>query len=301
MLSFKQFKSTKSSSMMPMIEDFSNYCMEYLQLEEAPQITIVKDGSIGHAFGCYSEGEIKLNIINRHPMDVLRTLAHEFVHYRQDMNNELHELSGETGSEHENEANSMAGILMRNFGKANPEYFAHGAILENYINENEVFGRLYHFTMQDGRRIHFIPQSILKNGRYKGLQFDEGSAGRSSKKPVNTSWDRQFFNQSVETPAHEIPQHIKPYIVGNLQEWGTEDDHGGAGGGPGKFNPPTVLRHEKTMKKVKEGDRFTSSRGETHTIEGIHPPEHGGSTGKVTVNGGWLYNARVFGLKFFHV
>ena len=138
MLSFKQFKMTKSDAMMPMIENFVGYCCEYLQLDEEPDIQIIRDGSIGHAFGCYSEGTIKLNIMNRHPMDVLRTLAHEVVHFQQDVNGELHELSGETGSDHENEANSMAGILMRNFGRANPEYFSHGAILEGYINELKV-------------------------------------------------------------------------------------------------------------------------------------------------------------------
>lgn len=132
MLSFKQFKSTKSDAMLPLINEFVEYCADYLELDELPKITIVKDGSIGTAFGCYCEGELKLNIMNRHPMDVLRTTAHEMVHYKQDMDGELHETSGETGSDHENEANSIAGILMRNFGRENPEYFNHGAILEGY-------------------------------------------------------------------------------------------------------------------------------------------------------------------------
>lgn len=217
MLTFKQFRSTKSSDFQHLLEHFVDYCTEYLELDEAPEVVIVRDGSIGTAFGCYSEGTIKLNIINRHPMDILRTLAHEVVHYKQDMNNELHELSGETGSEHENEANAMAGVLMRNFGKANPDLFSFGAILES------------------------------------------------------------------------------------LNEWGTGDSGGGFGGGPGKWHPPTVLRHQKTMKKIKEGDTVSDSRGKSSIITGIFPPRHPGSTGKVTVDSGFEYNARTFGLEFFHV
>jgi hypothetical protein len=298
MLSFKQFKSTKSDAMMPLINEFVEYCTNFLEIDDTPQITIVKDGSIGTAFGCYCEGEIKLNIINRHPMDVLRTLAHEIVHYKQDLDGELHETSGETGSDHENEANSMAGVLMRNFGRDNPDLFSFGAILES-LNESEVFGKVFHFTMQDGRRIHFIPQSILKNGRYKGLQFDEGSAGRSAKKPVNTSWDRQFFNQSVETPQHEIPNHVMPYI--SLQELKVDDNNGGGwGGGPGKWHPPTVLRHEQSGKQIKVGDTVTTFRGEKGKVKYIAPPRHEASQGHVETTLGYHY-ASVYGCKFFHV
>lgn len=132
MLSFKQFKSTKSNHMNELIESFVEFCVEQLGLKQYPKIKLIKESSIGATFGCYSNGEITLNVLNRHPMDVLRTLGHEIVHYKQDLNNELHEFSGETGSDHENEANSMAGVLMRNFGRANPHLFSYGAILEGY-------------------------------------------------------------------------------------------------------------------------------------------------------------------------
>ncbi len=51
--------------------------------------------------------------------DILRTLAHELIHRKQDEDGRLDPNSGETGSEIENEANAQAGILLRKFGEQN--------------------------------------------------------------------------------------------------------------------------------------------------------------------------------------
>jgi Zn-dependent peptidase ImmA (M78 family) len=56
-------------------------------------------------------------------MDILRSLAHELVHYKQDVEDRLHHTSGQTGSEHENEAHAVAGQIMRLYGKKHPELF----------------------------------------------------------------------------------------------------------------------------------------------------------------------------------
>jgi Zn-dependent peptidase ImmA (M78 family) len=50
-------------------------------------------------------------------------LAHELVHYKQDIQNRLTPESGKTGHEHENEANAAAAIMMRNFAQMRPEMF----------------------------------------------------------------------------------------------------------------------------------------------------------------------------------
>lgn len=124
--------ATTPQELDALIGEFVEFSMGELGLEEPPIVEVVRDGSIGSSFGCYTPGTngIKINPLNRHPVDILRTLAHEMVHFKQDMDGELHEGSGETGSEHENEANSVAGILMRNFGRANPQLFSRGAVLE---------------------------------------------------------------------------------------------------------------------------------------------------------------------------
>jgi Zn-dependent peptidase ImmA (M78 family) len=76
------------------------------------------------AFGEISkENVIHLSIINRHPMDILRTLAHEYVHYKQHMEKGLDHKSSHAGSPTENQANAKAGELMRKYGQLHPELF----------------------------------------------------------------------------------------------------------------------------------------------------------------------------------
>lgn len=70
-----------------------------------------------------SDGIIRVVVINRNLADVLRTLAHELVHRKQQLEDRLYIGAGEDGSDIENEANAEAGIIMRKFGKANPIIF----------------------------------------------------------------------------------------------------------------------------------------------------------------------------------
>jgi len=65
---------------------------------------------------------------NRHPIDIMRTLAHELVHYKQDVEHRIGPDSGETGSPIENEANALAGQIMRRFDHENPQLFALSAV-----------------------------------------------------------------------------------------------------------------------------------------------------------------------------
>jgi CO/xanthine dehydrogenase Mo-binding subunit len=60
---------------------------------------------------------------NRNLADVLRTLAHELVHEKQKQDGRLYNGAGDDGTEIENEANALAAIMMRRFGKANPIIF----------------------------------------------------------------------------------------------------------------------------------------------------------------------------------
>jgi hypothetical protein len=71
---------------------------------------------------------LELAIANRQPVDILRTLAHELVHAKQD--SEHVDIDPTTGSPEENEANVIAGIVMREFNRLHPEYLHHKAITE---------------------------------------------------------------------------------------------------------------------------------------------------------------------------
>jgi Zn-dependent peptidase ImmA (M78 family) len=107
--------------------------MNILNLDRLPKIYFV--GHLQHdvqpSFGEYREGEKILTIAlkNRHPNDILRTVAHELVHFKQDLDGNLKDPnSGATGSPQENEANAVAGIIMRNFNKKYPQYISNTPI-----------------------------------------------------------------------------------------------------------------------------------------------------------------------------
>ena len=108
--------------------DFIRFAAEHLELTKLPKFDFLFDTkkSLEHkSFGGYStEKHINITVVNRHIMDVCRTLAHELVHFKQDINDKLTgENPGATGSPQENEANAEAAVIMRNWGKKHPEYF----------------------------------------------------------------------------------------------------------------------------------------------------------------------------------
>ena len=113
-------------STMDALEDFLPFVMKLLKLDKLPRISVHKTIETGDqpSFGGYNpaDGTIQLALKDRHPADVLRTLAHELVHFKQDQQGELDEQSGATGSDEENEANTKAGIIMRHFNKRFPQY-----------------------------------------------------------------------------------------------------------------------------------------------------------------------------------
>lgn len=108
---------------------FLEFCQTELELDALPKITWLAGKVIANneqpSFGGFNPNTqtINIEILNRHPLDISRTLAHELVHFKQHLNDELDHNSGETGSKHENQANALAGIIMRKFGKRYPNLY----------------------------------------------------------------------------------------------------------------------------------------------------------------------------------
>lgn len=98
-----------------------------LNLEKLPKIYwITSEHTTDHrSFGGFVNKDQSIHIVvkDRHPNDVMRTLAHELTHYRQWLDGEIGPNSGETGSPQENEANAMGGIIMRHFNHTYPDAF----------------------------------------------------------------------------------------------------------------------------------------------------------------------------------
>lgn len=98
-----------------------------LKLEKLPKIYwITSEHTTDHkSFGGFVNKDQSIHIVmkDRHPNDVMRTLAHELTHYRQWLDGEIGPNSGETGSPQENEANAKAGVIMRNYNHSNNNAF----------------------------------------------------------------------------------------------------------------------------------------------------------------------------------
>lgn len=103
------------------IAEFVKFCFEKLKLQKKPQIKLTaKNDTTALGYFVPENNTIVVVEKGRHQMDIMRTLAHELVHLKQ---SESRTLDGSTGSPDENEANAMAGVLLRIWGQMHPEYF----------------------------------------------------------------------------------------------------------------------------------------------------------------------------------
>lgn len=125
-----KLEENKSSLNKDLVKEFMKHVTKELKLDSLPKINFSNDSqeAVEHgSWGGYKTGDKSIRIVTakRHPADIFRTLAHELVHYKQDITGRLNPGDGKTGSDIENEANSRAAIIMRNFAEAKPSLFEH--------------------------------------------------------------------------------------------------------------------------------------------------------------------------------
>lgn len=116
-----------------LMKKFIVYACNELSIEKPwPKVSINnKEGFGPHykSFGYFDVGDNKIVVAssNRNLGDMLRTLAHELVHYKQKQDGAINldnaTETGADGSEIENEANAKAGVLLRKFGRDNPDIY----------------------------------------------------------------------------------------------------------------------------------------------------------------------------------
>ena len=105
------------------LEDFVDFACNHLQISEKPDISLLdnRESDMTTANYCPQSKKIKVYAKNRAFFDVARSIAHELVHHMQSETGK--ELNGDTGSDCENEANAVAGKIIRLYGKQNPEFY----------------------------------------------------------------------------------------------------------------------------------------------------------------------------------
>ena len=111
------------------IGEFVKYAIKNLEIQKPPRnLTFSYDNEAAkekRSFGYFDPNANKIWVYcgNRNMADILRTLAHELVHRKQDEDGRISYESGKTGSDIENEANAKAGVLLRDFGKQHEEIY----------------------------------------------------------------------------------------------------------------------------------------------------------------------------------
>jgi hypothetical protein len=111
------------------VADFVNFTKKYLDINDDIKIELAFEKTPDirtTAFYDYNgDGLIKIYVKNRAIVDVCRSIAHELVHHKQFLDGKLVDAikDGEDGSPIENEANAVAGKLIRIYGKLHPEIY----------------------------------------------------------------------------------------------------------------------------------------------------------------------------------
>jgi Zn-dependent peptidase ImmA (M78 family) len=120
--------TNENSTIKKYLEEFAEYCYDVLDINNRPLIKVITDDSYTeqyNSFGGYSPSEnlIYISVNKRNLADIMRSLAHEIIHSKQNEQGSLSAEDGSTGSEIENQANAVAGIIMRHYGQLKPEIF----------------------------------------------------------------------------------------------------------------------------------------------------------------------------------
>ena len=118
---------TKEELDVRQVADFVNFAKEYLGITDDIKVELAfeRTPDLKTTANYNLTGAIKIYVKNRAIIDVCRSIAHELVHHKQNLDGRLIDAlkDGEDGSPIENEANAVAGVIIRKYGKLHPEIY----------------------------------------------------------------------------------------------------------------------------------------------------------------------------------
>ena len=236
------FNEGISESKENSINHFVEYATKKLKLNETPKITLLSGREYSEAktsLGGYNpmSKEIYVAIEGRLTADILRTLAHEMVHRKQDelglVKDEIKD--GATGSPIENQAHAVAGILMRNYGKINKQIYNEDISMDVDKGDTVLMGKFKNkkVVVKDIGKDDYGMPTI--NGK-KAATFRLGDKGQNIfKKDENIdemkSTDIHFMNMIKLYRDSTFRKRINAYLFGN----------------PNKTNPTAVAKALRNM------------------------------------------------------
>lgn len=110
------------------VEKFTEWVSKKLKIKDVPKIMLssdTKEAQDEHHTGRYIMGSDKIWVYakNRNLVDILRTIAHELTHMRQDELGKIGPNDSYPGSPIEMEADAIAGALIKIYGEKNHHIF----------------------------------------------------------------------------------------------------------------------------------------------------------------------------------
>lgn len=108
------------------MNDFISFTKKYLNLEKVPQIEFLEEKEDGMTSAAYDSKEESIKVIrgNRAFFDICRSVAHELVHRSQhEKVQDASLIDSEAGSDDEDEANAVAGEIIRLYGDENDWFY----------------------------------------------------------------------------------------------------------------------------------------------------------------------------------
>lgn len=118
---------TKEENDIRVIADFTNFSKDFLGIDDDIKVMLAFERTPDLVTTAYynASGYLVVYAKNRAIVDVLRSIGHELQHHKQNLEGRLKDPAkdGEDGSPIENEANAVAGILIRKYGRLHPEIY----------------------------------------------------------------------------------------------------------------------------------------------------------------------------------
>jgi hypothetical protein len=189
------------------IGEFIKFAAKNLGIQNLPgSLTLSYDNKQAQdkrTFGFFDPHDKKIWIYvkNRNMADILRTLAHELVHRKQEEDGKLDIKSGETGSPIEDEANATAGVLLRNFGKINNGIYE--GLKKKPINELDFnLNRSYDWKFEGGTNNRYTFTTGQTNYEVFYAPKKEANTYERSFRPVDE--DNMFVGSVPLTPVNEF-------------------------------------------------------------------------------------------------
>ena len=173
---------------LDLLKQFIAFCKKELNIQSLPKISLIKDKSFveqNRSFGEYHPQDMTVKVfsLGRNLADICRSLAHELCHHRQNELDMIYDEAGNTGTDIENDANAMAGILMRDYGKKNVAVYDLGSQLNEIgegtktyawkFNDEDADGN-YFYSFDTDNSTYSVGVANLEDGMYD-LSFNTTS------------------------------------------------------------------------------------------------------------------------------